>query len=77
MGVRESLLRAGRLDPEAVDDEIGLERARNVAGPEFCRRLGLVEKPLVCEANTLLVVNNRGFHHRGVLAPGPAADRCG
>jgi len=72
MSIREAELRAGRR-PHLVDegsDEIDFERSRNVIGREFRRRLGLVERPIVAEANTLVVVNNRGFHRRGSLAPG-------
>lgn len=70
IGTREAMLRARRVDEFDRFDEIGFERSRNVIGPEFRARLGLEERPVTCEGNTLVVVNNQGFHRRGVLAPG-------
>ena len=70
MSVREAMLRSGRAAELAPGPQIGFERGRNVVGPEFRQRLRLDERPIICPGNTLVVVNNRGFHHRGVLAPG-------
>jgi hypothetical protein len=70
MSVREAMVRAGRADQIEPGAQIGFERGRNVVGPEFRDRLGLEERPITCAANTLVVVNNRGFHHRGELQPG-------
>ena len=73
MSVREARLRAGQVGDFDSFDQVGFERSRNVVGDEFRRRLGLREQPMTCAANTLVVVNNRGFHRRGVLAGCSAA----
>ncbi len=70
ISVRDAQLRAGRLASLEPDDLIGFERSRTVVGPEFRARLGLQERPVTCAANTLIMVNNRGFHRRGELQPG-------
>jgi hypothetical protein len=70
MSVREAQLRAHRVGELTDSAEICFERSRNVIGLEFRRRLQLDERPITCPANTLVVVNNRGFHRRGVLRRG-------
>jgi hypothetical protein len=70
ISVREAQMRAHRVGEFTDSDKIGFERSRNVIGSEFRRRLQLDERPITCPANTLVVVNNRGFHRRGVLRPG-------
>ena len=73
MSIRDAELRAGHLPRpggEIEFDQIDFDRSRNVIGTDFRERLDLHERPLTCAANTLILVNNRGFHRRGVLAPG-------
>ena len=70
MGVREALLRAGRVSAFDPADGIDFVRSRNVMGGEFRKRLGIEERPMVCGANTLIITNNAGFHRRGRLEPG-------
>jgi len=68
MSVQESRRRQGR-EPEAGSG-IELERSRAVMGPELRERLGVHERPMTCAGNTLIVVNNAGFHRRGSLEAG-------
>ncbi len=70
MSVREAQLRAGQVARYDDFDAIGFERSRNVVGPAFRSSLALREQPITCAPNTLVVVNNRGFHRRGELAAG-------
>jgi hypothetical protein len=70
MGVRESLLRAGRASAFDPDDGIEFVRSRNVMGDEFRERMAIEERPVVCGPNTLIITNNAGFHRRGRLEQG-------
>lgn len=72
IGRRESELRDRAVDPDSITDprSVAFERGRNVIGPAFRSRLGLLESPLTCAADTLIIVNNQGFHRRSALAPG-------
>jgi hypothetical protein len=70
MGVREAYLRRGRMRDAEADDGIRVERSRHVMTDETRRDLGVVETPMTCPANTMIVTNNAGFHRRGRLAEG-------
>jgi hypothetical protein len=70
MSTREALLRSERVDEFDRFERVGFDRSRNTVGPDSRSRLALVERPITCGPNTLVVVNNRGFHRRGSLAPG-------
>jgi hypothetical protein len=68
MSVEEARRRRGA----DVDGDKGIvvERSRTVMGDELRHRLGIEERPITCPANTLVVVDNAGFHRRGALASG-------
>jgi len=70
MSTREAMLKAQRIGEFDEFDEVAFERSRNVIGSEFRARLQLAERPVTCNGNTLVVVNNQGFHRRGKLVRG-------
>jgi len=66
-GVHCAHLRHGELDKVPADAKqngrIGVSKAN-------AERLGLVPEPIVGDANTLVIANNRGFHRRGQMTEG-------
>ena len=72
MGIREAYLRRGRLRDTEQDEVIQVERSRHVMTETTKRSLGVVETPMTCPANSMIITNNAGFHRRGRLAEGSA-----
>ena len=70
MGIREAYLRRGRLRDAEQGDGIRVERSRHVMTDETKRRLGVVESPMTCPGNSVIITNNAGFHKRGRLSNG-------
>jgi hypothetical protein len=64
ISVRQAKLRSGK----PIDDS-GLEMrgadVRNTISPIHRQSMGIIEKQLCAEPNTLLIANNMGFHRRG------------
>lgn len=64
MSVRQAKLSRGlAVAPELLETRGSL--VRNVIDPEHRRRMKIEESQLCVEANTLVIVNNMGFHRRG------------
>ena len=64
MSVRQAKLNRGlTVESELLERRSSL--VRNIIRPEYRRRMKIVESPICVEANTLVIVNNMGFHRRG------------
>ena len=70
MGVREAMLRAGRVCDLDRNDGLVFVRSRNAMGRAFRATLARDEHPMQCGPNTLIITNNAGFHRRGRLEDG-------
>ena len=68
MSVRQAKLNRGiAIDPELLERRSKL--VRNIIRPEHRRRMKIEETQLCVDANTLVIVNNMGFHRRGEFSP--------
>ena len=64
LSVRQAKLNRGLpIAPELLERRSSL--VRNIIDPEHRRRMKVAETQLCVEANTLVIVNNMGFHRRG------------
>jgi hypothetical protein len=69
MSVRQAKLKRGlAIEPELLERRSQL--VRNIIRPEDRRRMKIEETQLCVDANTLVIVNNMGFHRRGEFMPG-------
>ena len=69
MSVRQAKLNRGQsVEPQLLERRSKL--VRNIVRPEHRRRMKIEETQLCVEANTLVIVNNMGFHRRGEFRPG-------